>query len=309
MKRINESQIPLEFNNYRLDKYLSQRFDYLSRTTWQKEIKSGKIKINNVISKNIHKKIKSEDIILYEGKNIKEPEVDSNFTTLYEDDYLLAINKSGNLPIHPAGIFFNNTLQMILEKQIQKKIYPIHRIDRETSGIILIAKNSKIASQIQSNFSSAEKSYLAIVHGNVKENFFSNKTPIGNDKNSLVRKKRDAYSNAPELAITHFKKICNTNNYSIVKATLETGRQHQIRIHLNNLGYPIVGDKLYGKDEKFYLEFIENGLTPELLKKLEFNRSALHSRSLNFFHPVFKKFLYIKAPLPKDMKDFIKFYL
>jgi 23S rRNA pseudouridine1911/1915/1917 synthase len=138
------------------------------------------------------------------------------------------------------------------------------------------------------------------------ESEFTVDVPIGVDRNSSVRKKRSAYPGAEEAAKTHFKRLCCFKEYSLISAIPETGRLHQIRVHLNYAGYPIVGDKLYGCDEMIFLKFIESGLTDEIWRKLLMRRSALHSRSISLAHPVIGKAIMIKASLPDDFREFIE---
>ncbi|MCP4134873.1 MAG: RluA family pseudouridine synthase [bacterium] len=303
---INESIVPEDCSGLRIDKYLAKRFTYLSRSQWQKEIRAGRITLNNKEIRNDHKKVMEGDSILYSGREIEEPEIDRNYSILFEDANYMAINKPGNLPVHPAGRYFFNTLTAILEEDFGCKFFPVHRLDRETSGLILMAKNSEAASKIQSSFHRVKKSYIAIVHGSVNSNEFSIDLPIGPAKNALVRKRRAAFPGAEESAATHFKKLLTFGDYTLVKAMPVTGRLHQIRVHLNYAGFPIVGDKIYGLDERFYLEFIEKGLSEELLEKLILPRCALHSRSLLFYHPFLDKDILIKAPVPDDFRDFIE---
>jgi len=305
MKIINESTVPDEFNNFRIDKYLALRFDYMSRSRWQKEISDGRVLCNGKPLTGHNKKVKAGDIIKYQGQDIKEPEVSKDYSILYEDEFLIAINKPGNLPVHPAGKFFHNTLTSILKEDLGLKLYPVHRLDRDTSGVILMAKNSAITAEIQKKFHEVEKTYIAIVHGRVKEREFRVDLPIGPHRSSPVRKRREAYIGAEESAATRFRRLALFDGYSLVKAELETGRLHQIRVHLNAAGYPILGDKIYGLDDRFYLEFIENGNTPELLEKTGFPRCALHSRSILFFHPRLGKKIYIKSAMPNEFRDFI----
>ena len=187
---IIKSLVPENYNNFRLDKYLSTRFNYLSRSQWQKEISEGRVFLNGEKQIVFHKKIQSGDTITYKGRDIQEPEVDTTFSILYEDDYILGINKSGNIPVHPSGRFRQNTLLMTLEGKLNQKLYPVHRIDRETSGIIIFAKNNDIASSLHKNFDKVSKSYIAIVHGKLSKTSYNVDVPIGNDEKSVIRKKR-----------------------------------------------------------------------------------------------------------------------
>ncbi|PKL39129.1 MAG: RluA family pseudouridine synthase [Spirochaetae bacterium HGW-Spirochaetae-1] len=305
MERIIESTVPGNFDGYRLDRYLAERFTYLSRSAWQREIGAGNISLNGSVVVNYHKRLKGGDFMSFTGRDIYEPEVDRDYALLYEDDDILAVNKPGNIPVHPSGRFFHNTLLMILQEDRGQSLFPVHRLDRETSGVILFAKNAETVSLLNRKSDSWEKIYLALVHGTVGEGPFMDNTPIGSDPRSHIQKRRAAYEGAPEEALTLFERISVFGKYSLVQATLRTGRQHQIRVHLLHQGYPIVGDKLYGLDERYYLEFIEKGYTPELLTKLGFPRSALHAWKLHFPHPRMGKIISVVAPLPRDMEEFI----
>jgi 23S rRNA pseudouridine1911/1915/1917 synthase len=194
---------------------------------------------------------------------------------------------------------------MVLERDFGRKLHPVHRLDRETSGIILFAKNPMAASRIQKNFHRVAKSYVAIVHGRPERRDFAVDMPIGYDPSSPVKKKRAAWPGAPERALTRFRVLFSFGAHTLLKAMPETGRLHQVRVHLRLAGFPILGDKLYGLDENFFTEFIRDGETEELLRKLGFPRSALHSRSLRLYHPADGRIMTLKAPLPGDFRAFI----
>lgn len=310
LTRIMESKVDESVYPQRLDLYLAERFDYLSRSAWQKEIQNGGISVNREVISVPSRKVKGGDLISFKGTMRKEPAVDREYSILYEDEMLLAVSKSGDMPVHPAGVYFNNTLLMILEKEYQSKLHPIHRLDRETSGVIIFCKDPSGAAAMQKALDGAIKTYTAIVYGEPPSSFAVD-TPIGDAyageiPEDAVRKKRAAFEGAPESAKTVFKTMFHFNGYSVVRAYPETGRLHQIRVHLNSAGFPIVGDKIYGLDERYYIEFIENGMTDDLLEKLEISRCALHALSLEFVHPVLKKPVKITAPLPPDMREFIR---
>jgi RluA family pseudouridine synthase len=304
--RIMESPVSENLHGLRLDLYLSRRFSYMSRTSWQKEIIAGKLKLNGSVILNVKKHVWSGDMVEYIAGEIIEPEVDSEFVVIYENENYLAVNKTGNLPVHPSGIFFRNTLVMLLEDQRGEKFYPVHRLDRETSGAILLGKNSAAASEVQKNFSKVGKEYLAIVRGILKDEKFTIDTPIGSARNSLINKKREAYEKGSESALTEFELISSSDLYSLVKASPVTGRTHQIRVHLKYAGYPIIGDKMYGDDETIYLDYVQSGDSDKLSERAGFNRCALHSRSFAFYDPFAKQEIKITAELPSDMKLFIE---
>jgi RluA family pseudouridine synthase len=303
---INSSQVPDNFNNYRVDSYLADRFTYFSRSRWQKEISGGKLLLNGKILQSHHKRVRAGDTISYNGRGEAEPEVLRDYSEIYRDKWILAVDKPGNLPVHPSGVFFRNTLLTILEEDYNRALYPVHRLDRETSGIILFAKDRDTASVLQKNFHLVKKSYLAIVHGTPAKREFRDQTPLGNDSGSQVRKKRKAFPGAGESAETLFSLLYSRGDFSLLKAVPVTGRTHQIRVHCEHSGFPILGDKLYGLDERYYLEFIEKGNSNDLLKKTGFHRSALHSYSIRFFHPAKEQDMLISSPFPSDFREFFQ---
>ncbi len=305
MKRINETTITEDAAAMRLDQYLARRFTYFSRTQWQREIQSGKISINGIKIQNVKRRLMMGDTVGYDGRDIAEPPVDPDFRVLYEDDWFLAVSKSGDLPTHPSGRYFANTLLMLLQDARREKLFPLHRLDRETSGVILFARDQETAAKFQKKFSGARKTYFAVVRGDFPAGTMTIDVPIGNDGNSLITKKRKAYPGADETAVTHLRRMFRLGDCTVIKAIPETGRMHQIRVHCDFAGFPILGDKLYGADDSVFLDFIKNGLTDELHAKLGFHRTALHSRAYSFHHPVINRVITIKAPLPADMAHLI----
>ena len=150
------------------------------------------------------RKVRPGDMITYMPPDYSEPDVDPSYEVLFEDECLIAVNKSGNIPVHPSGVFFNNTLVMVLERDTGTRLFPVHRLDRETSGAILFAKDPGTASAVQKNFGSFSKSYRAVVRGIPESEEFSVRVPIGPARSSVVRKKREAYSGAAEEAFLTF---------------------------------------------------------------------------------------------------------
>jgi 23S rRNA pseudouridine955/2504/2580 synthase len=305
MSRIIASTIPDGIFPIRIDKYLSERFDYLSRSAWQKEIESGKLTLNGITCRSASQKIKSGDALSYDGREIVEPDVDTEFSILYENEIMVVLDKPGDLPVHPAGRYFNNTLTMLYEKRYEKKIFPVHRLDRETSGIVLCAKKSEDAAALSKALSDGVKEYIAIVEGIFPDNKMLIDVPIGHDAESPVMKKRKAFSDAEESACTVIKKITTFGLYSLVRCYPQTGRLHQIRVHLLYAGYPIVGDKIYGGDETCFLDFIDKGMTESLRDRLTLPRCALHAVKLKIKHPVTKKEMLFNSPMPLMFRDFI----
>ena len=310
--RIIETIIPSEHAEVRLDNYLSRRFNYLSRNQWQKTIKRGEILLNNKKTRSA-RILHANDVIKYVTSYI-EPAVEMCYNIAFEDDYLLIVDKGGNLPCHPAGPFFKNTLWYDLEQHYGKKsLFLVNRLDRETSGLMVLAKSSELAHLMSEKFKTREinKEYLAIVHNNLTEDINADGF-LFSDISSEVRKKRHFSCNIPfdenlsvETAHTKFALQQQFENYSLVKATLYTGRMHQIRATLFSLGYPLVGDKLYGLDDTLFLRFANGELSIADRKTLILNRQALHSWKLEFKHPITGKNILLTAPLHNDMSDFL----
>lgn len=305
-EKITISAVPEFLEPTRLDLYLSKRFTYMSRVLWQREIKTGKILLNGSSVLSPNKTVKAGDLISYQGNSREEPPVSRNYSIISEDEHLIAVNKPADLPVHPSGCFFNNTLLMFLEDEKQQKLYPINRIDRETSGIVLFARKSDVVSRFQKALAAGEKTYYVIVHGHSASSEFTVSVPIGTAKDSVIRKKRAAYDGAPESAVTHFKRIKEYENLTLLQAVIETGRQHQIRVHCLYSGLPVVGDKIYGLDENCYLEFIKNGTTQKIISALGFYRSALHCASVVITHPLSGENITLEAPLPADLAELVR---
>jgi 23S rRNA pseudouridine1911/1915/1917 synthase len=305
MEFFSEYTITERQSRQRIDRFLSQRFGYLSRTEWQKEIMRGKVLYNGAVLLSLDKRINAGDIIAYTGRDAEEPPVDANYSIIYEDDHLLGINKPGNLPVHPAGVFYHNTLLSLLQKQYREKLHLLHRLDRETSGVVVLAKDAAVATQVYTNFKEVEKTYLALVHGVPEEDDFVVDIPMEFDTGSAVEHMRIARDGAREKAVTRFSRLQALGGYCLMKARPFTGRQHQIRVHLKHAGHPIVGDKMYGVQEPSRRGPLNRSGGTAIIHSAGFGRSALHSRSLIMYHPVLRKKISIKAHLPADMRQFI----
>jgi len=217
---------------------------------------------------------------------------------IYQDDYLVAINKPHGLLVHRSSIAADAqefALQMVRD-QIGKTVYPVHRLDRKTAGILVFALNSRVAAKLKTTFEDAatQKTYLAIVRG-----YFPDSIEVDYALTNDRGKTQEALTifktlNRSELPIPLGK--FNTSRYSLIEAYPRTGRMHQIRKHLNHLRHPIIGDRPHGcnKQNKLFKE------------RWNMNTMLLHAKQLAFTHPVSKKPLVLKAPLFKTFKEMIK---
>ncbi|MFW5862829.1 MAG: RluA family pseudouridine synthase [Spirochaetota bacterium] len=304
--RIMKFTVSDELSGKRIDLLLSGKFSYKSRTQWQDEIKNGNISINGAPPAAAHRKVASGDVIEYHGDTLEEPPVDRSYTIIYRDPYVVAVNKPGDLPTHPSGIYYNNTLSLLLEADTGEKLIPLHRLDRETSGVILFARENRYVQPFHGAMERARKEYTALARGNPEWDSITVNVPLGSDHNSVVRKKRAALPHAAEKACTRFTVAERYAGFVMVRAFPETGRLHQIRVHLLHLGHPILGDKLYGGDESWFLHFITHGCTPDLVEALGMPRSALHAEYYTLPHPFYHEEMTFHAPLPEDMKEIIQ---
>lgn len=213
-------------------------------------------------------------------------------TILYEDEALLIINKPANLPVHPSMLHYENTLSNGVKYYfetigLKRKIRPVNRLDKDTSGIVIFAKNEYIQECLvkQMKKQTFQKEYLAIVEGVLPKKSDSILAPIARMENSIIKRcvRKDG-----DLAITHYKVLKESEAFSFLQIQLETGRTHQIRVHMAYIGHPIVGDTLYGNASCLIA------------------RQALHASKVKFIHPITKEILILEANLPEDMKQLRK---
>ncbi len=216
-----------------------------------------------------------------------------NLDIIYEDEWMLVINKPAGIPIHPSRAHYadsiSNAIKYYYDKiALHKKIRPVNRLDLDTSGIVIFAKceyiqESFIKQMKQYNF---QKEYICIVEGILKKKKGTIAYPIARKKDSIIERCVDKENGHP--SITHYEVVKEFQNYSLVKCKLETGRTHQIRVHMKEIGHPIVGDTLYGTKSNLI------------------SRQALHSSKIRCIHPISKKELIFESKLPKDMEILIK---
>lgn len=286
--------------NQRLDMYIASLDLELSRSMVQKLIENGKILVNNKETKTSYK-TKLGDIVQINIESPKETGLKAQnipLDIIYEDDDILVVNKAKGMVVHPGngnpdGTLVNAILNHCKESLsgIGGEIRPgiVHRLDKDTSGLIIIAKNDKahinVSEQIQKR--SVKKIYTALVKGVIQEDSATINMPIA--RSDIDRKKMAVRKDGKE-AITHIKVIKRYQNYTLIKVKIDTGRTHQIRVHMAEIGYPVVGDEVYS-----------NG-------KNEFNihGQMLHSTSLDFTHPTTGKKLHFEAPLPKYFEEVLK---
>lgn len=283
----------------RIDSYLAENTEF-SRANIQRLIENEKIQVNGKKVK-VSYKIQKDDEISIEDEKPKEISLEAQeipVDVLYEDSDIIVINKPKGMVVHPAngnpdGTLVNAVMAICKDSLsgIGGEIRPgiVHRLDKDTSGVIMVAKNDKahinLSEQIKNH--EVEKTYIALVKGFVKENEATINMPIGR---STKDRKKMAVNKNGKNAITHFKVIERFKNYTLLEVKIETGRTHQIRVHLSEIGYPIVGDTTYSNGKNEW--------------KIE--GQCLHAKSLKFKHPITGKEMFIEAPLPEYFQKVIE---
>ena len=291
---------------------LVRRYPFKSREQWLEVVVNQQVMVNGR-AEAPSLILKLGDEVVYEAPESPEPAVDINFTVLFEDEEMLVVNKTGNLPCHPGGCYHDNTLwYQIKDRFGLLKPHLINRLDRETSGIVIVAKTREAARNLSGQFfcRCVEKVYVVIVEGT----FPCRLEAVGwlmPDASSVVRKKRcfvrgkfdDRPSEIAEWAESRFEFMQKCGDTSFVRVQPQTGRLHQIRATLCSLGFPVVGDKLYGVDDNLFLKFISGDLNDMDKTNLRMERQALHAQELHVSHPVTGEQLCFAASLPKDMDE------
>ena len=299
MKKI--INVDIENANKRIDVFLSKIDENYSRTTIQKMIENEKISVNGQKIRQSYK-VQVNDKIEIEEEPPKEIELKPQeipLEILYEDNDIIVVNKPKGMVVHPAngnpdGTLVNAVMAVCKNtlSGIGVEIRPgiVHRLDKNTSGAIIVAKNDKAHIKLSEQLKNheIEKTYIALVRGIVKENNATINMPIGRSKNDRKKMAVDAKG---KNAITHFKVIERffENNCTLLEIKIETGRTHQIRVHLSYIGYPIIGDDVYSNGKN----------------KWDISGQCLHAKSLKFKHPITGKELYIKAGLPEYFENVI----
>lgn len=284
----------VEMQKGRLDKACSEIFSDYSRSQIKQLLDGGNITVNGKTEKAKYK-VKSGDVIRLEEPETKMLELRPENIPLdivYEDDDVIVVNKPQGMVVHPAPGHDEHTLVNALLyhcplSTINGTFRPgiVHRIDKDTSGLLMVAKNDKahrsLAKQLKDKTNIRE--YVALVHGRIAEDEGTINAPIGR---SLKDRKKQAVVKDGRNAVTHFEVLKRYRDYTFVKCILETGRTHQIRVHMKYIGHPLVGDPLYGPK-----------------KTIKGNGQFLHAGKLGFVHPTTGKLLVFEAPLPKIFQE------
>lgn len=290
----------VEESGKRLDAYITSIDSEITRTAAQRLIEQGNILVNGEKKKTAYK-VSNGDIVTIEKEKPKEIELKAQnipIDIVYEDDDIIVVNKPKGMVVHPAngnpdGTLVNAIMAICKDSLsgIGGEIRPgiVHRLDKDTSGLLIVAKNDKahvnMSEQIKNH--EVKKTYIALVRGVVKENEATIDMPIGRSNSD---RKKMAVIKTGRNAVTHIKVLKRYNKYTLLQVNIETGRTHQIRVHLSHIGYPIVGDYTYSNGKN------EFGVVGQ----------CLHAKCLEFKHPITGAEMKLEAPLPKYFEEIIQ---
>ena len=290
----------VEESGKRLDAYITSIDSEITRTAAQRLIEQGNILVNGEKKKTAYK-VSNGDVITIEKEEPKEIELKAQnipIDIIYEDDDIIVVNKPKGMVVHPAngnpdGTLVNAIMAICKDSLsgIGGEIRPgiVHRLDKDTSGLLIVAKNDKahvnMSEQIKNH--EVKKTYIALVRGVVKENEATIDMPIGR---STSDRKKMAVIKTGRNAVTHIKVLKRYNKYTLLQVNIETGRTHQIRVHLSYIGYPIIGDCTYSNGKN------EFGVVGQ----------CLHAKCLEFKHPITGAEMKLEAPLPKYFEKIIQ---
>jgi 23S rRNA pseudouridine1911/1915/1917 synthase len=296
----DETVIVCDKDGERIDVYISATLEDMSRNSVQKLISEGRVTVNQKVIKSNYKTKINDDIKII----IPEPELldvkaeNIDLSIIYEDDDLAVINKPQGMVVHPAAGHYGGTLVNGLMyhlknlSSINGVMRPgiVHRLDKNTSGLMLVAKNDKshnfLANCLKDH--SINRIYYALVEGNVKDDAGKVDAPLGRSEKD--RKKRAVTSKNSKVAVTNYQVVKRYGKYTLLKLKLETGRTHQIRVHMKYIGHAVVGDDVYGsKLNKFGLE-----------------GQLLHSKSVGFIHPTTREYMEFDSELPEYFQRVLK---
>lgn len=287
-------QITEDMEEERIDKCVSMLIDSLSRSYIQKMIKEGRILVNDKPVKGSYR-VKTDDEVAFELPESVEPDIEPEnipLDILYEDKDVIVVNKPKGMVVHPAAGHYSGTLVNALMYHCGNELSGIngvmrpgivHRIDMDTTGSLIVCKNDKahncIAEQLKEH--SINRHYHAICHGVLKEEGGVIDKPIG--RHPTERKKMAISEKNGKNAVTHYRVLKRFKKYTYIECVLETGRTHQIRVHMASIGHPLLGDEIYSNQKAPF--------------KLQ--GQTLHAKTLGFVHPVTKEYVEVDAPLPE----------
>ncbi|MEM1417078.1 MAG: RluA family pseudouridine synthase [Myxococcota bacterium] len=292
-----------EHAGMRLDRFLQTRIPRISRTRANAIVRNCAYRADGT-RRRASDRVRAGETVLIVRPPMKEPPTPGRFGVLYEDEDVLAVDKPAGLPMHPTATYHKHTLSWLLgERYGENPPQFAHRLDRETSGVVVCGKHgeAEVALKLAFERRQVKKVYLAIVRGGLEDARDVIDLPMGavdEGLHVLMTVRPDGAK-----AVTHVERLEVREGASLVRLSPESGRQHQLRVHLAARGHPIIGDKLYGPAGPApFLAVIDDGPTDALLRELGHGRQALHAHTLRIAHPRTGEPLELSSPLPPDLE-------
>jgi 23S rRNA pseudouridine1911/1915/1917 synthase len=307
---------------FRIDKFLMNRLEGATRNKLQRAINTGLVLVNNKEVKQNYKVKPFDQIVIYSDLSPESTEIVPEkipLNIVFEDDDIIIVNKPAGMVVHPGSGNYNGTLLNGIAWYLQQKspnitedILPrfglVHRIDKNTSGLLVLAKNDKAMRHLAKQFydHTVKRKYMALVWGDIQNDSGTVIANVG--RNLRYRKLFEAYPDGDhgKEAITHYSVLERFNYVTLVQCILETGRTHQIRVHMKHIGHPLFNDDFYGGDKivkgtifSKYKQFVDNCF-------MVCQRQALHAKTLGFIHPGTGEEVFFETELPKDISEVIE---
>lgn len=325
--RASDFQAPVQGFQLRLDQFLQRHLTWRSRTSLQRLVQDGFVAVaqpspEQPLGSGAARVERRSGRRLFDGALVvvtipeelrldRLPSTSTDVDVLYEDDEVLVVDKPPGLPVHPSGRHLTDTLvQRVHARLAAQDAEPLwkpklcHRLDVETSGLVLLARQARAHADLMGQFERrrVEKEYLAVVRGIPERDGGVIDLPLGSSRTSVVRLKMAVRSDGLP-ARTAWRVLRRARDRTLVSCRPHTGRQHQIRVHLDAIGHPLVGDKLYGCDEELFLRNTRGELTADDRAELGLDRHALHNHRLVFTSPRTGERREVSSPLPRDLAD------
>ncbi|MBK8976030.1 MAG: RluA family pseudouridine synthase [Planctomycetes bacterium] len=308
-----------EHDGERLDRVLSMLLHWRSRTSVHRLIRDGFVELDGRRARPASRIRRGETIVVRVPPDAQPDDMfpdDFDVPILHEDRHFIALDKPAGMAVHPAGRITHGTLIHALHKRYRRPDDPahdvvprlLHRIDRETSGVIAVGLDERFHLEVRKQFEerSVQKAYLAVVHGRPDPPEGRVEYGIGPDRGSPIRLKLEARRDGSGLpACTRYRVVRGNDHFSLVELHPETGRTHQLRVHMEALGCPLVGDKIYGVPPEVFLENLDGELSTESRAMLILDRQALHAHRLAFVHPFTGREVVLEAPLPVELERLV----
>lgn len=287
--------------------FLVRRFPYQDRESWLKCISAGEVRLNGQ-KVSPFQTLKSRDTISYERPRENEPQIDDRYQILYRDDSIVVVEKSGNLPISESGRYYRNTLINIMkERDGFLELYAVHRLDKETSGVVLIARTKPVATLLGKQFVKQvpEKQYHAVLWGELRSAEIVVDRPIArNPPAPGTVRIRQIVSENGKPSKTRFTRLTTADGLTLAEIRTFSGRTHQIRCHAEHIGSPILGDKLYGQSDAFFIRLLNGEAEPVFPPWGKVDRQLLHASSLSFQHPETGEWMTFKSDFLPEFNIF-----